>query len=166
MTKTREERNAIAIAGLHPEFAKRVRVLIERTDAEEMAICIVQGLRSREDQAELYAKGRLTTGPIVTNAPPGWSYHEYGLAVDVVDFASSGDLDSYDGTDWGATNYARIGAIGKEIGLEWGGIWRNTDLPHLEFHPGFGPRDARWLFRWTKADGRLPDDFFIGDVRT
>jgi hypothetical protein len=36
----------------------------------------------RTNQAELYAQGRTTPGPIITDAKPGESAHEFGEAVD------------------------------------------------------------------------------------
>lgn len=56
---------------------------------------IVSGYRTLQQQAEEYAKGRtpqevanhvsktIGVGGVVTNAPPGYSAHNYGLAVDV-----------------------------------------------------------------------------------
>ena len=42
----------------------------------------VEVLRSSARQAELYAQGRSKPGKIVTNAKPGQSWHQYGLAID------------------------------------------------------------------------------------
>jgi len=55
---------------------------------------VVAGYRSSAEQARLYAQGRTPqeiqqrvkkfgTGGAVTDAPPGYSAHEYGLAVDI-----------------------------------------------------------------------------------
>jgi peptidoglycan L-alanyl-D-glutamate endopeptidase CwlK len=41
-------------------------------------------LRTLEEQEELFAKGRTKPGKKVTNAKPGQSYHNYGLAFDIV----------------------------------------------------------------------------------
>ena len=40
------------------------------------------GLRTFAEQDKLYAQGRTTPGPIVTNAQSGQSPHEYGCATD------------------------------------------------------------------------------------
>lgn len=42
----------------------------------------VAGLRSFEEQDELYAHGRTRPGPVVTQARGGLSFHNYGLATD------------------------------------------------------------------------------------
>ena len=41
-------------------------------------------LRTFAEQAEIFAQGRTKPGKIVTNARPGLSAHNYGLAVDIV----------------------------------------------------------------------------------
>ena len=44
---------------------------------------ITQALRTWDEQEELYAQGRTKKGKIVTNAKAGYSWHNYGLAIDV-----------------------------------------------------------------------------------
>jgi len=44
---------------------------------------VLSGLRSYQQQAALYAQGRTKPGKIVTNARPGSSWHNYGLAIDL-----------------------------------------------------------------------------------
>jgi peptidoglycan L-alanyl-D-glutamate endopeptidase CwlK len=48
---------------------------------------VLSGLRSYAQQAALFAQGRTKPGKIVTNARPGSSWHNYGLAIDVVQSA-------------------------------------------------------------------------------
>jgi len=49
------------------------------------AICrFAYTLRTFAEQDALYAKGRTEAGKIVTNAKGGMSYHNYGLAIDIV----------------------------------------------------------------------------------
>lgn len=80
---------------IHPELARRIRQLDEMVPS--LSIQVVQGLRTWAQQEALYAQGRTTAGPgaaqvpgegslgkIVSNAPAGWSWHNFGLAVDVV----------------------------------------------------------------------------------
>jgi peptidoglycan L-alanyl-D-glutamate endopeptidase CwlK len=50
----------------------------------ESLIRVVQGLRSWTEQDALYAMGRTAPGKIVTNVKGGYSYHNYGMAVDCV----------------------------------------------------------------------------------
>lgn len=95
---------------------------------------MVQGVRTREQQQALYAKGRTTPGPIVTNADgvTHLSNHQvkedgFGHAIDcafLIDTKPSWDIH----LPWHA-----YGACGKALGLKWGGDWQSLhDLPHLE----------------------------------
>ncbi|WP_246303048.1 M15 family metallopeptidase [Paenibacillus plantarum] len=69
------------VSKLHSTVAQRARQLIIATYGEGINIVIVQGLRTMDEQAALYAQGRTTVGSIVTNARAGYSYHNYGLAL-------------------------------------------------------------------------------------
>ena len=158
---TRDERNAAAIEGLHPRFRDLVTLLLVRIAGIGVKPLIVQARRTFEEQSKLYAQGRTTDGPKVTNARAGTSYHQYGLAIDLVDVAASGNPDAYDASDWNTTNYEAIAAHGRALGMEWGGAWRTfQDRPHFEWHPGFGPSDAMSLAQHCRPDETLPDDFF------
>lgn len=59
-----------------------------------ITIDIISGLRSWSQQASLFAQGRTKPGRIVTNARPGSSWHNYGLAIDLGLFANGKYLDS------------------------------------------------------------------------
>ena len=73
------------IKDLHPIVASLAKTLIERAKNElGIKLLITSTLRDNECQAKLYAKGRTAPGPKVTNAKPGQSFHNYGVAFDVV----------------------------------------------------------------------------------
>lgn len=83
---------------------------------------ITEGFRSFERQTELYNQR-----PKVTNAKAGQSLHNYGVAFDVC-FTKTG----YKG------NWDKIGAIGKKLGLEWGGDFKSIkDRPHFQLTLGY-----------------------------
>ncbi|HVG34723.1 MAG TPA: peptidoglycan-binding protein, partial [Pyrinomonadaceae bacterium] len=65
---------------VHPELAKRVRMLIDNLAKAGMQIEVVQGLRTFAEQDALFAQGRTKPGKVVTNARGGQSNHNYGLA--------------------------------------------------------------------------------------
>jgi peptidoglycan L-alanyl-D-glutamate endopeptidase CwlK len=98
---------------------------------------IIQGTRTYAQQADLYAQGRSAPGPIVTDAPAGYSNHNFGLAFDVGIFDSKGQYidDSYSqGTVSKA--YCSLAPLGKGVGLFWGGDWASIDdEPHYELRP-------------------------------
>jgi peptidoglycan L-alanyl-D-glutamate endopeptidase CwlK len=98
-------------------------------------------------QDKLYAKGR-TEEPIgrrhiVTNAKGGQSFHNFGLAFDIVILGDGGKA-NWDTND---PAWKRAGEIGKSVGLEWGGDWtRLKDLPHFQYIGGLTAADCRKLY--------------------
>src|SRR5690348_1176683 len=74
---------------VHPVLADKIRQLSENLSAQGITIRVTQGMRSWVDQLNLWLKGRDRQGNIVdpkavvTNAKPGYSWHCFGLAVDV-----------------------------------------------------------------------------------
>jgi peptidoglycan L-alanyl-D-glutamate endopeptidase CwlK len=71
-------------------------------------------------------------GRHVTNACCGESYHQYGLAFDVVPLI-------HGKCDW-KDNWAQIGVATAKVGLEWGGSWtRFVDYPHCQDALGGNP---------------------------
>ena len=93
-------------------------------------------LRTIKEQDELYQIGRTKPGKIVTNAKGGQSYHNFGLAIDLVLIidgknASWDILTDFDGdriSDW-----LECVSIFKKYGYEWGGEWAKLkDAPHFQ----------------------------------
>lgn len=120
------------------------------------------GLRTYEEQDALYAQGRTKPGNKVTNAPGGSSWHNFGLAVDLVE---DGDPNKA-GVQWSwakSADFLRIGDKAKQVGLDWGGFWKSLkDYPHVELTMGLTLEDARELYRigginrvWRELDNRL-----------
>lgn len=104
------------------------------------AICrFAYTLRTFAEQDELYAQGRTKVGVKVTNAKGGDSYHNYGLAVDIVlikdgkvaIWDTKSDFDNDGKSDW-----MECVAIFKKYGWDWGGEWKFVDAPH--FQKSFG----------------------------
>jgi peptidoglycan L-alanyl-D-glutamate endopeptidase CwlK len=95
---------------------------------------VVQGLRSWFDQEQLWLKGRDPQGNIVnsalvvTNAPAGHSWHEYGLAADVVPRS----LLPVKGWCPDSILWGMITKIAEKVGLVSGSCWQHKDLPHLQ----------------------------------
>ena len=122
------------------ELTKDLLPLVKRKRDEFVALCtkngvpirVTEGFRSSERQEELYAQGRTKPGPIITKARGGQSLHNYGVAFDIC-FQSS---TPYEG-DW-----AKVGKLGKSIGLEWGGEWVSfVDKPHFQIMLDYSLKD-------------------------
>lgn len=69
---------------LQPQFRAMVDPWLADCAASGLDILITCTLRTMGEQQSLYAQGRTAPGHIVTNAPPGQSAHNYGLALDFV----------------------------------------------------------------------------------
>lgn len=99
---------------------------------------VVSGYRDPKEQAKEYAKGRTVPGKIVTKAPPGYSWHQFGHAFDIGVFRQ--DLkQSYvqtfeDGKYYPEREllYKLLGPVAERIGLIWGGRWKTPDNPHYQ----------------------------------
>ena len=76
-----------------------------------------------EEQAALYKIGRSVKGKIVTNARPGESYHNYGLAFDWVPLKPAPKDPTMLVVDWGDETAFRLGEhVGGSFqlnGISW-----------------------------------------------
>ena len=108
---------------LKPEFRAMVDPWLADCKAAGIDMLVTCTLRSNEDQAVLYAQGRTTPGDVVTNAKPGQSAHNYGLALDIVPVV-------HGKPDWSGSSpvWTEIANIAQARGLQWLGA------PDSPFH--------------------------------
>lgn len=122
---------------LHPKLRILARKLLEKAEQEGIHLIITSTLRTPKEQDELYAQGRQgekKNWKVVTNVPYPWSMHNWGLAFDVCVVKN---IDGQMKADWNSKEYKRVGEIGKSLGLNWGGDWKEfVDLGHFEL-PGY-----------------------------
>jgi peptidoglycan L-alanyl-D-glutamate endopeptidase CwlK len=132
--------------GLHPLFRERLAMLADILAQHGMKALITDGMRTIDEQDELFKKGRrgIPGEAIVTKARGGESNHNYGLAVDmypVLPAASGRDQVFTDIPDHASVEFARAfrriqNAIGEEaegIGLFWGARFSGiADTPHVQ----------------------------------
>lgn len=134
-----DERSEKRLIGVH-----EVLVSIVRRAAKKLPfpIMVVEGLRTKERQAELYAQGRTKPGKVVT-----WtlaSKHIEGKAVDLAPYIK-GQIDWNDSKKFDAIAKAMFAAA-SEVGvyIRWGKDWNQngkpgekgeTDSPHFELVP-------------------------------
>lgn len=116
---------------LRAEIRPQVDAFLASCAAADVDVLVTCTLRSNEEQAALYAIGRTAPGEHVTDAPPGRSAHNYGLAIDVVPIVN-GKL------DWNRKDpiWQKVGEIGVAAGLQWAGTpgFPFPELPHFQ-HP-------------------------------
>lgn len=122
------------VKALHPKVIEDFKNFI--TDAEQglgIILRVTQGMRSIAEQDELYASGRTRSGKIVTKAKGGQSYHNYGLAVDLVELVNNGADWSYD--------MGKLKPYAQKYGIGWGGDWVGfKDFPHFDKTFGYNWR--------------------------
>lgn len=141
------------IKNLHPKLISEAeKIYKEICEAlTGKAVCrFAYTFRSFEEQNALYAIGRTKSGKRVTNAKGGQSYHNYGLAIDIVLLIDKDGNETYETASWDTktdfdkdlvADWQEIVAIFKRYGWEWGGDWGFKDYPH--FQKTFGKNIAQ-----------------------
>jgi len=129
----RDPKSIDRLQGLHPKVRVPFQAFIEECENTlDITLRISQGLRTIAEQDALYAKGRSTAGPVVTNAKGGSSFHNYGLAIDLVEMVN-GDTE----VNW-KYDMVNLRATAQKHGFEWGGSWIHLkDYPHFEMNFGY-----------------------------
>lgn len=147
---------------LHPKIRQEVKELIEQAELNlpGVAIRIVQGLRTFEEQNSLYAQGRTKPGNRVTNSKGGQSYHNYGLAIDFGLLYDKDNNGTYETLSWdtlkdfdkdGESDWMEVVEVFEKANYTWGGRFNSIkDNPHLE--KTFGRNWRSYLEAYTKGD--------------
>ena len=146
-----DARSERAIVRLLPEVRPYARALVQKAALSGIRIKVISGLRSYAEQDALYAQGRTRPGRIVTNARAGYSNHNFGIAFDVGVFEGGTYLGD-------SPRYKAVGALGSDMGLEWGGNWKTiVDQPHFQLRPDWAidmtEREMLADLRARAADG-------------
>lgn len=109
---------------IDPDLLRWVRAMARECEAMAIPLFVIEGHRSAERQALLKSKGN-------SNAGPGQSPHQYGMAVDLVHYGLFWNLSE---KEW-----AVVGQLGKEVArkqnleLTWGGDFNSLwDPAHWE----------------------------------
>jgi peptidoglycan L-alanyl-D-glutamate endopeptidase CwlK len=124
-----DSRSEKVIATLLPEVKPYARALVVKAAAAGITIKAISGLRTYAEQNALYEQGRSKPGRKVTNARGGYSNHNFGIAFDIGVFEGSKYIPE-------SPKYKAVGAIGIDLGLEWGGNWKSIkDEPHFQLPP-------------------------------
>jgi peptidoglycan LD-endopeptidase CwlK len=141
-----DDRSEKAIATLLPQVQPYARALVKKAAQHGITIKVIAGLRTYEEQDELFAQGRTKPGRVVTNARAGFSNHNFGIAFDVGVFEGANYLDE-------SPKYKAVGALGMDLGLEWGGNWKAfVDEPHFQLRP-----------KWA---GDMKESVMLAELRT
>jgi hypothetical protein len=110
-----------------PKVARMANEIVTKMRTKGYEVMVFQGFRSVAEQDYLYAQGRTRPGKVVTNAKGGESFHNYGVAVDIV-FVKNGNPSWAESHPWDL-----LGTVGKSVGFDWGGLWPSfPDRPHFQ----------------------------------
>ena len=148
---------------VHPELRDKVLKVLQTV---RLPMRVTDGLRSWSEQERLYAKGRTAPGKIVTKAKPGYSFHNFGLAVDCCFIGSDPYLDKLHRQERNEA-WQEYGEAATSFGLVWGGNWKSfVDMPHIQLTYGLSLASMRAMYKsggmsevWIKIDkiaGREP----------
>jgi hypothetical protein len=137
------------LAQLAPRFRDAVQQAIADARARGLDAYVYEAYRSPALQSLYYKRGRTIIPPVktVTNARSNlYSWHGYGLAVDVISRRFGWDRPE----SW----FRDVAESFRKFNCKWGGDWKMKDLPHFQWGPcKASPSDnARALF----AQGGAP----------
>lgn len=114
---------------LHPalrEEAEKIYADICAAMPQGVVCRFTHTFRSFPEQNKLYAIGRSKPGKVVTNARGGFSFHNYGLAIDFVLLVNGQPSWAVD------KNWLAVIAIFESYGWESGYYWKFKDAPHVQ----------------------------------
>lgn len=135
-----DARSEKVIAALHPRLHPLARQYVRAAAEMGIEVKLISGLRTYEQQTALYnqpwdgidnnGNGKVDeAAERVTKAPAGYSNHNFGLAWDSGIFQGTKYIPE-------SPLYKKLGGLGKDLGLEWGGDWKSiVDEPHLQLRP-------------------------------
>mgnify|MGYP003474517284 FL=1 len=138
------QRSLDRLTGVHPSLIDTVKLAIRITDVD---FGVLMGVRTKEQQDELYEQGRSTPGPIVTwtrNSKHIPQKDGYGHAVDLGVFIegkyipgnNTAELSLYDDVaDFMSNAAEQLGFV-----IKWGVIIKGerTDKGHFEYVSSVG----------------------------
>lgn len=108
---------------LDKETREACLVFLEVCKCVGLEVCITETYRSQLRQDHLYEQGRSRPGQVVT-----WTRQSKHTGRRAFDICKNQKGEEYSDQAF----FKKCGAIGKAIGLTWGGEWDVPDYPHFE----------------------------------
>lgn len=116
---------------LHPQVRPYVIAFLNKCQGNGIKLKVTSAYRSIETQKTLVRQGKPA-------AKAGFSFHNYGLAIDVK-------------TDV-ASQWETVGEIGQSLGFRWGKFFRNPMSERWHFDMGFGLSTVELKKRYEHGD--------------
>lgn len=136
------------IKTLHPQIRTDTAKAINEIE-EKKGLTVRIGkdghYRSIDKQRQLYQEHQ-QGGPLA--APPGKSYHNYGLAVDLY-IIEDGEV------DYSTSKYRKVADVMRKYGFEWGYALWGQDKPH--FQKTFNQDQEELLAQVERQDVKYPN---------
>jgi peptidoglycan L-alanyl-D-glutamate endopeptidase CwlK len=153
--------NTSQINRLHPSIRDAVIKLLSTLTAQGINVGIVASMRTIEQQNTEYRRGRDDNGNDIpgevrtTWVQGGYSYHNYGLAIDLEVYT---DIDKSWAKDWNVEGAAwqtvitTAESLGFTSGYRWEG--EQKDSPHFQIEQGKTTTELKALYdAGTMKDG-------------
>ena len=159
------------IQTLHPKLRNEVMLIHQEIDAAltGKAICrIAYAIRTFSEQDALYAQGRTKLFDdkgkrlgVVTWAKGGESFHNYGLADDIVLLLDNDSNGSFESASWDSvkdfdkdnvSDWDEVVKIYKKYGWTWGGDWKGGKVDKPHFQKSFSLTIRQCIDKYNKKD--------------
>lgn len=132
------------IATLHPTVRDKFKAFFDHLHVvSHYKWRVVQAFRTFEEQKKLHDNYINAPGRAAKAAPAGLSYHNYGMAIDVLPMTD--DYKAIETISQGS--WEMVGIVARHHGMKWGGDF--GDRPHVEMHPN--GNTIKTLLKWHIA---------------
>jgi peptidoglycan L-alanyl-D-glutamate endopeptidase CwlK len=142
------------IQTLHPKVRQEVQDMYMHANnkilGKGVRLRFSHTLRTFAEQDSLYAQGRTKSGSIVTNAKGGQSFHNFGLAFDIVLLYDKDNNGTFETASWDNQdpNWIKVTNYFKSQGWSWGGDFKSfKDYPHFEKTFGYTTKQLNDLLK-------------------
>lgn len=145
----------------HPDVREELHCIYneicKRVNSEFCQVRFSDVFRSLLKQDAKFAQGRTKPGAVVTWVRGGYSFHNYGLAIDIVLLLDRDKNGSFESASWdtksdenenGVAEWNEVVSIFKSYGWQWGIITRSgkhIDKPHFQKTFGFKASELKEL---------------------
>ena len=153
MTITKANRN---ISDLQATGQVACKLFLEECKKQGLNVLVTETLRTQERQNYLYCQGRTVSECTKKGIPSDFakkycnpnanqvtwtldSNHKNGLAWDICKNIKGQEYND-------SSFFSKAGKIAKELGIEWGGTWEESDTPHFQISKG-----------WKKPMAKVPE---------